>query len=78
MGLGDINVDLPEADFWPGIIFGLPVTWEQFWGEPMNRLLVWVSRELSLHVLDGGQPISGWHQVRGIGIAPMMSACIRL
>ena len=43
-GLEEINYDLPEADFWGGIASGLPITREQFWGEPMKRLLVCVSR----------------------------------
>jgi hypothetical protein len=43
-GFGEINGDVLEADFWGGISSGLPVTREQFWGEPMKRLLVCVSR----------------------------------
>ena len=36
----ETNGDLLEADFWGGIASGLPVTREQFWGEPMKGLLV--------------------------------------
>jgi len=56
----------------------LPVAQGQFWGEPMKHPLVCVYRYLSFHALDGNQPISGWHQARDIGIAPMLSGYIRL
>lgn len=77
--LEDIEMAIPsKPTSGGGIASGLRVTREQFSGEPMKRLLVCVSRQLSLHALDGGQPISRWHQALDIGIAPMMSGCIPL
>jgi hypothetical protein len=40
----------------------------------MKQLLLCGSRYLSLHTLDGDQPISGWHQAQDIGIAPCCQA----